>query len=232
MIKLTFLGTRGEIEESSKKHKYHSSTLFEYKKFRLLIDYGTLQKNKLQKIKPNAILITHAHPDHYIWTKEDNKTKVKIYLTKETLDYGKFKPDNYKIVKLNKKFKLGPFTIFPYRVLHSIRCPAIGFKIFADRKKIIYTGDVVNIKNKDKILKSTNYYIGDGSCIRANLVRKKGNKIFGHARITTQIYWCKKAKIKNIIFTHLGKETIRDEKKFKKEHPNIILAYDGMEMKI
>ncbi len=232
MIKLTFLGTRGEIEEYSKKHKYHSSLMLQYKKHKLLIDYGTLQKNKLNKLKPDAILITHAHPDHYIWTKKDNKTKIKIYLTRETLDYGKFKPENYKIIKSNKKFKIGPFTILPYKVLHSIRCPTIGFKIFVNKKKIVYTGDLVDIKNKNKILKNTDYYIGDGSCIKANLVRKRDGKIFGHARITTQMHWCEKAGIKNIIFTHLGKETIRNEKKFKKEYPNIILAYDVMEMRI
>lgn len=232
MTKLIFLGTRGEIEESSKKHKYHSSLLIEYKKFKLLVDYGILQRYKLEKIKPNAILITHAHPDHYIWTKENVETKIPVYLTKKTFDYGKFKPENYKIIKPNKKIKLGPFTIIPHNTVHSIKCPGVSFEILAARKKIIYTGDVVDIKNKNKVLKGADFYIGDGSCIRANLVRRKNNKIFGHARIITQMNWCEKAGIKNIIFTHFGKESIRKEKKFRKEHPEIIFAYDGMEMEV
>ena len=232
MINLKFFGTKGEIEEYSKKHKYHTSLLIEYKKFKLLIDHGLLHKYNLKKIKPHAIIITHAHPDHYIWTKKDIETDIPIYLTKETLKYGKFKPKNHKIIKPGQKFKIKNFTILPYRVLHSIRCPAIGFKITVDRKNIIYTGDLVDIVGKNKILKKIDYYIGDGSCIRANLVRKKGNKIFGHARISTQINWCKKYRIKNMIFTHLGKETIRKEKDFKKKNPDIILAYDGMIKKI
>jgi len=68
---------------------------------------------------------------------------------------------------------------------------------------------------KNKILEEVNYYIRDGSCIMANLVRKK-NKLVRYARITTQINWCKKFGIKNIIFTPLGKETIKKEKVFKK----------------
>ena len=231
-MKIKFLGTKGEIEESSKKHKYHSSLLLSYKKFKLLIDYGILHKYKLEKIKADAILITHAHPDHYSWTKEDIETNIPVYLTKKTFDYGKFKPKNPHIIKPNKKLKLGPFTILPYKVLHSIRCPAIGFKISFNKKTLIYNPDLVDIVNKDKILRNVNYYIGDGSCIKANLVRRIGNKIFGHTRITTQINWCKKHNIKNIFFTHLGKETISKEKEFKKKHPEIILAYDGMERKL
>lgn len=232
MIKLIFLGTKGEIEEQTKKHKYHSSFLLEYNNFRLLIDYGTLQKNSLRKINPKAILITHAHPDHYVWTKENLETDIPIYLTKQTYDYGKFKPKNFKIITPNKKIKFNKFTILPYSVMHSIKCPAIGFKIYIKNKSIIYIGDVVDIISKNKILKNTDIYIGDGSSIKANLIRKRGNNFFGHAQISTQIKWCEKAGIKKIIFTHLGKETLRKENQFKKQNPQIIFAYDGMKMKV
>ena len=64
-MKLVFLGTKGEIEESTPKHKYHSSLLIISKEAKLLVDYGMLRKYSLEKIQPDAILITHAHPDHY-----------------------------------------------------------------------------------------------------------------------------------------------------------------------
>ena len=234
-MRLKFLGTRGEIEEFSKKHRYHSSLLITDKKTKILVDYGIIHKNDLKKINPDAIIITHAHPDHYIWTKEQQKTKIPVYLTKKTFGYGKFKPENYKIITPGKKFKIKNFQISPYKVLHSIRCPAIGLRISFKGKTMIYNPDLVDIVNKNKILKKVDYYIGDGSCIRANLVRKtkiKPFKIFGHARIITQINWCKKYNIKKIIFTHFGKETIREEKKFKKKHPEIIMAYDGLSLNI
>lgn len=182
-MNIIFLGTKGEIEESSKKHKYHSSTLITYKNFKLLVDYGEIQKYSLEKIKPDAILITHAHPDHYVWTLKENKTKIPVYLTKETLDYGKFKPKNYIIIKSNKKFRINGLSILPYKVLHSIKCPAVGFKIFAGKKKIIYTGDLVDMEKRNKILKDADYYIGDGSSVRANLVRRKDNQKIGRAHV-------------------------------------------------
>ena len=49
MLRLKFGGTKGEIEEFSKKHKYHSSLLIEYKKSKILIDYVMLQKYDLKK---------------------------------------------------------------------------------------------------------------------------------------------------------------------------------------
>lgn len=233
---LKFLGSKANVEEYSNKppHKYHSSLLIEYKKFKLLIDHGTMSKKTIGEINPNAVLITHAHPDHYIWALKDEKTKIPVYASKETIDYGKAKPRNFKIIKAGKKFKLGNFIIFPFRVLHSIRCPGIGFRISTGKKVIIYTGDLVDIVNKDKIMKNADYYIGDGSSIRANLVRKKGSKLFGHARIATQINWCKKYNIpeNHIIFTHLGKETIANEKQFRKINPEIRFAYDEMKLKL
>lgn len=231
MTTIKFLGTKGEIEESSEKHKYHSSLLVEKSGTKILIDYGVLHKKDIKKINPDALLITHAHPDHYILTKKENDLNVPVYLTEETLEYGKTKPEKYKIIKPGKEFKIKNFRIIPYRVSHSIRCPTIGFKIYlGNRKTLVYNPDLVDIKKKEKILKNVDYYIGDGSCIQANLVRKhkKTKEVFGHIRITTQINWCKKYGIKNIIFTHLGKETIRKEKEFKKDHPKVILAYDGM----
>ncbi len=228
-MKLTFLGTKGFIEESSKKHKYHSSLLVEYKSFKLLIDHGLISK-KLSIIKPNAIVITHGHPDTFKWLKEDERYPGKIYVARETKKLSKYKK-NFEIVKLNRWIKVGPFEILPYRVIHSINAPAIGFKIKAN-KTIIYNSDLVVMENK-AVLRNVDLYIGDGSSLRGNLVRRRGDKLFGHARMSTQVNWCKKYTIPKIIFTHLGKEALRigDAKIEKLLHQpglEITIAYDGM----
>ncbi len=232
MAKLVFLGTKGEIEESAPKHKYHSSLLIISEGVKLLIDYGLLRKYSLDEIKPEAILITHAHPDHYAWLNEDLKTEIPVYLTKETADYGKFLPGNAKTVEPGEKFEVGPFRFLPYRVIHSIRCPAVGYKIETPDQTLVYNSDLVDIVDKEKILEGIDYYIGDGSAIRANLVRRRGDQIFGHTRITTQINWCQKYGISKIIFTHLGKETLEKEKEFSAAHAGVTLAYDEMELLI
>ncbi len=237
-MNIKFLGTRGEIEESSRKHYYNSSFLITYKKFKLLVEHGLISR-PLSKIKPDAIIISHAHPDHFKWLKKDEPYDKKIYLTRETKKSSRFKK-NFEIIKINKWFKLGPFKILAFRVIHSIRAPAVGFKITAKtgNKTILYSSDLVAIKNKS-VLKGVDVYIGDGSSLRANLVRRKNGKLFGHARMQTQINWCKKYKIKKIIFTHFGKEPLKIgdrklKKKLEEKNPNIDIkiAYDGMKFKI
>lgn len=231
-MKLTFLWTKGEIEEKWPKHRYHASLLIEHRNQRLLIDYGELHKKTLKEINPNAVLITHAHPDHYIWTIKDEKTDIPIYATQETFTYGRYKPGNWKMISPGRGFTIWKISILPYQVIHAIRCPAIGFKITIGSKTFIYNPDLIDIIGKEKILKGIDRYIGDGSCVTANLVRKRWEQLFGHTRIPTQIHRCEKKGIRHMIFTHLGKESIRKESLLKEDHPEVIIAYDGMSMEI
>ncbi|MBE0480136.1 MAG: MBL fold metallo-hydrolase [Dehalococcoidia bacterium] len=231
MASLVFLGTKGEIEESSPRHSYHSSLLIESGS-RIVIDYGVLRKHSLDEIGPDALFITHAHPDHYAWLKEEIYTDIPVYLTRETLDYGKYKPRMTKVLEPGTPVTAGHIEICPYRVIHSTRAPAVGYRLTVANRRLVYNPDLVDIVDKDAILQGVDYYIGDGSSIRANLVRRRGETIFGHARISTQINWCRRHGIENIIFTHLGKETIEKEDEFRNDHPDISMAYDGMALEI
>jgi ribonuclease BN (tRNA processing enzyme) len=232
MTQLTFLGTKGEIEEETSRHRYHSSLAISSGNTRLLIDYGMLQRYSLEEINPSAILITHAHPDHYRWLKRKEPTDVPVYLTRETLDYGKFLPAGARVINPGEEFLIGSFLCQAYRVIHSIRCPAVGWKIKFSRKSLVYNSDLVDIVEKEKVLAGVDYYIGDGAAVRANLVRRRGDALFGHTRMITQIHWCEKFNIKNIFFTHLGKETLREEEGFRADHPEVTLAYDGLKVEI
>jgi len=231
-LKLTFLGTKGEIEESNEKHRYHSSLLIVSDDDRLLIDYGTLHRYNLEELAPDALLITHAHPDHYVWLERDIQTDIPVYLTGETLAYGKFRPSNSRVIEPDTYIAEGSFKFLAYRVLHSIRCPAVGYKVKMQNKTLVYNSDLVDIVNKAEVLADVDYYIGDGSAIKANLVRRRGEALFGHTRMTTQMNWCRKYGIDHIIFTHLGRESIAAEDEFARDHPEAILAYDGMEVVI
>jgi len=233
MTRLVFLGTKGEIEEHTDKHQYHASMMVISEDVRILIDYGLLRKYTLEELKPDLILITHAHPDPYAWLEEDVKTDVPVYLTHETYSYGKFRPSNSYIIAPYEEVTAGKIKWLAYPVIHSLRCPTVGYRMVIDnRLTFVYNPDVVDIPDKGCILTGVDYYIGDGSSIKANLVRRRNDQLFGHTRITTQINWCKKYGIKNIIFTHLGKETLEKEADFQRENPGIILAWDGMELDI
>ena len=234
MVRITFLGTRAEVEEQSEEHFYHSSLLIQVLEpdpFRLVIDYGRLHAYDLSILKPDAILITHAHPDHYIWTVQEARYAVPVFLSRETLEYGQFAPIDPHFFSPYRWFNLASLWILPYRVMHSIHCPAVGFKIqLPDQQTIIYNPDLVDIIAKAHILTDVDYYIGDGSTIHTNLVRRQGELFFGHARITTQLNWCKKHNIPNIIFTHIGKNTMTLESDFHHICPEAKLAKDEMKL--
>ena len=63
-MNITFLGTRGGIKPRSELHYNHSVALISYYSRRLLIDCGADWLHKMGSLKADALLITHAHPDH------------------------------------------------------------------------------------------------------------------------------------------------------------------------
>ena len=240
---IEFPGTKGEIEESNTEHKYHSSLIIRYKKTSALIDFGIKYNPQLiNKINDfDFILITHAHPDHYIWALEDeNRINIPVYLTRVTLDYGKYKPGDSRIIESDKKYRLKDLDIIAYKVIHSVKCPAVGYKIKGD-KTLIYSPDILDFEeDKGIVLKDVDLLIADGSSLNINMVRRKEGKLYGHTRIKTMIEWCKKYNIGSLIVTHCGKQIVTMDKKelagrleeYTEGKINVIVAYDGYRMEL
>ena len=240
---IEFPGTKGEIEESSAEHKYHSSLIIRYKKTCALIDFGIKYNPQLiNKIGDlDFILITHAHPDHYILTvKDENRINTPIYLNRITFGYSKYKPKDYRIFQTGKKYSMKDLDVTAYKVIHSIRCPAVGFKIKGD-KTIIYAPDIVDFEeDKGTVLKDVDMLIADGSSLNINMVRRKEGKLFGHTRVKTIIGWCKKYNIGRLIVTHCGKQIVTMDKKelagrleeYTEGKINVVVAYDGYKMEL
>jgi len=63
-LRLRFLGTRGEIEVRTHRHRRHSSLLVGYRRSEVMIDCGLDWRDGLAGVRPDAIVLTHAHPDH------------------------------------------------------------------------------------------------------------------------------------------------------------------------
>jgi ribonuclease BN (tRNA processing enzyme) len=62
-MKLTFLGTRGEIDARTRRHRMHCSVLVSYRSARVMIDCGLDWLGKFERLRPSVIVLTHAHPD-------------------------------------------------------------------------------------------------------------------------------------------------------------------------
>jgi len=64
-MKLTFLGTKGDIEESEWNHEKNAALLIEYKGKKILVDFGKeFTRGDWQRIRPDYLVLTHAHEDH------------------------------------------------------------------------------------------------------------------------------------------------------------------------
>jgi len=240
-MKLKFLGTRGYIKPKTKRHLNHTSLMITHKNQKIMIDCGETFLNKLNKISPNHIVITHAHPDHAFGLEKGSPCPV--WATKTTWKLiEKFPIDKKfrKIIYPRKKQKIANITFEAFKILHSIKAPAVGYRISFGKIAFFYVPDVLWIEKREEAFKNIKFYIGDGATIQRNMVRKdkKTNQIYGHANIRSQLTWCKKENVKKMIITHLGSDIVKDEKKAKKiieklaekREVEFQLAYDGMEI--
>jgi len=185
-MKLTFLGTRGETEKTSKFHKNHSAIRLETHNKIILLDFGKSWQGKLKFINPDFIWISHAHPDHALGLKGE-ETNIPVFMSKETSDRlpeNKFPLKNRRIVKGD--FKFGSIPAKEISVEHSTKAPMSGLIIETDEGKIGYFPDILDIPDKS-ILKELSIYVGDGSSLTRDIVRTIKGKRVGHASMTTQM---------------------------------------------
>jgi len=206
-MKLTFLGTRGYIDIATARHRRHTATLLSYRRKRILLDCGEDWLGKLGRIKPHAILITHAHPDHAFGLKEG--TDCPVFATQESWDgMASFPIADRRTVGPRDPFDIGAMRIEAFPVIHSILAPAVGYRVRAGRVTIFYVPDLISIVDRAAALKDVRLYIGDGATLVRPLIRRKGEQLFGHTSIRAQLGWCQEEGVKRAIITHCGTQIV------------------------
>ncbi|HEY3185653.1 MAG TPA: hypothetical protein VGJ77_22605, partial [Gaiellaceae bacterium] len=65
---------------------------------------------------------------------------------------------------------------------HSLRAPAVGYRIAAGTRTIFYAPDLVAIDEEDEARAGLDLYVGDGAAIARSIVRRDGTRI-GHSSI-------------------------------------------------
>lgn len=111
-------------------------------------------------------------------------------------------------------------------VEHSILAPAVGYRISAGRARIFYGPDLLFIHNRAAALKDVQIYIGDGAAITRSFVRRRGERLIGHANVRTQLGWCAKEGVPLVIITHCGSEIVtgnerKPEANFRRRPPTV-----------
>lgn len=238
-MKLTFLGTRGYIDPRNERHAMHSSLAVSYGGRRVMIDCGEDWLGKLDELNPGAMLVTHAHPDHAFGLKEG--APCPVYATQESWEaMERFPIAERRIVRTREPFELFGIAFEAFPVQHSIRAPAVGYRIGAGRRTVFYAPDLVYIHDRSAALAGCSLYIGDGATVSASMARRgEGDQLFGHTPVRTQLTWCRKEGVPKMIVTHCGSGIVTGEDKgvidrireFARERKvEVDVAYDGMEV--
>lgn len=241
-MQLKFLGTRGYIEAKSRLHRMHSSLLITHGRSRIMIDCGEQWKGRLSEINPHHIVITHAHPDHAFGLSEGSPSLV--WATKETwerISHFPIPKAKRRLLTPHKKRLIGGVGFQPFPVIHSIRAPAVGYRITSGKKAFFYIPDVAWIPHRRAAFKGISLYIGDGASLTRPLIRrdKTTGQLFGHTTVRRQLAWCQKEGVPQMIITHCGSQIVTgDARKIAKQLKewtlsygvSVIMARDGMEI--
>ena len=236
-MKLTFLGTRGFIDAATARHAVHSAMLVGYGRHRVMIDCGLDWTGRVFDLRPDAVVLTHAHEDHTMGLRKG--APCPVFATEETWQRLPDWPLDRRILKSRQPHVIEKILFEPFPVQHSIRAPAVGFRITAGRPTVFYAPDLVYIEDRAAALQGVRLYIGDGATVTRPLIRKEEGLPCGHAPVSTQLTWCRKEGVPKMIVTHCGREIVEGEEKgilekidalARKRGVQVEVARDGMEV--
>jgi phosphoribosyl 1,2-cyclic phosphodiesterase len=239
-MNLTFLGTRGEIEMRTRRHRMHTSLMISYRGARVMIDCGLDWLGKFQRLHPRAIVLTHAHPDH-AWGLRDG-APCPVHAPQKTWDtLTRSRIEDRHLIKERTLTKICGITFEAFSVEHSILAPAVGYRVSAGRARIFYVPDLVFIHDRGAALKNVQIYIGDGATVTRSFIRRRGKTLIGHSPVRTQLTWCEKEGVPRAIITHCGSEIVTsDERNLSaklramaaERDIDVRIAYDGMKFQL
>jgi len=237
-VKLKFLGTRGEIDIRTRLHRMHSSLEVSYKGRAVMIDCGADWLHRIHRMHPDAIVLTHAHPDHAWGLKHG--APCRVYATEQTWRIiERFPEPDRTTIEPRRAFHIHGILLEAFPVEHSLRAPAVGYRVAAGGSSIFYVPDLVSICDAHEALRDIRLYIGDGAALRRPIIRRRGTYLVGHAPIRTQLGWCRQEGVREALFTHCGSEIVRgDSRRITRSVRDLALdqgvdarvAVDGMEV--
>ncbi len=211
-MKLEFLGTRGYIDAHTRRHRRHSSLKVTYYGRSVAIDCGEDWLGLVDDWDVQAIVVTHAHPDHAWGLKEG--APCPVYATPASwAEMDDYAVQERRVLEPRHPATIEGITFEAFPVEHSTRAPAVGYRVTAGAVTIFYVPDVVWIRDRAGALSGASVYVGDGATVARSMVRKIEGSLIGHTPLRTQLTWCQKEGVPRAIFTHCGVEIVEGDER-------------------
>lgn len=207
-MKLIILGSsadKGFPNRKGKDKRTRSSIAIQNQDKTIVVDAGPdfWMQIAREKIIPDAIILTHSHPDH---TKGLYKkiVNIPVYARKETWDEiprCKVPKNLRKIVK--DSFKIAGIRFELFKVGHSPRIQTYGLVIGCNTQiHLVYIPDFTFLPTKaKKNIQKAQTLVLDGSTLDRDLNV--------HVSIKKQLKWAKSWPARKIYFTHIGRNTAK-----------------------
>jgi phosphoribosyl 1,2-cyclic phosphodiesterase len=201
-MKLEFLGTRGEIAARTRRHYRHSALAVSPRGARG--DHcGADWRSRVAKLQPDAIVLTHGHPDHARGLQDG--APCPLYATAPTWAILRRYPlADRRLIEPGRPARIGGLVFAAFPVEHSLLAPAVGYRVGYGRCVFFYAPDLVSIRRRSAALAGVRLYVGDGASLERPLVRRRGRHLIGHASVRQQLDWCRQARVPRVIVTHCG----------------------------
>lgn len=203
-----------------------------------MIDCGADWAGKLGEISPHAIFVTHAHPDH-AWGLKDGADCAVYATEKAWAGMATYPIEERRTLVPREPAEVDGLKFVPFPVIHSLRAPAVGFRISAGRSTVFYVPDVIDVHERAAALRGARVFVGDGASLTRPLVRRHGDRLFGHTTVRAQLGWCQEAGVPQAVFTHCGSEIVEGDERVlgakvramgRERGVAARIAYDGLDL--